>query len=157
MSDQFSANFPPLVSREQAGNAIARALSLFVGRGRRYSVKELANATGVKDRMIECAKLAPDNVDYRPLPDWALLSISKFLGSAFTVSWLKLADQAAFDLPDEEVDPSKLAISTANDAANVVRIAMDGISGDEADECEDVGSRMMSHGAQLVAAAKAAR
>lgn len=95
MADDFAANFPPLVSREQAGDAIAKALNLFVGRGRRYTVKELANATGVKDRMIECARLYADNIDHRPLPDWALLSIMRFLGPGFTTTALAPADQVA--------------------------------------------------------------
>lgn len=95
MADDFAANFPPLVSSEQAGNAIAKALNLFVGRGKRFTVKELANATGVKDRMIECAKLYADNIDHRPLPDWALLSMMKFLGPSFTSAALVPTEQVA--------------------------------------------------------------
>lgn len=95
MSDDFAANFPPLVSREQAGNAVGRALNLFVGRGRQFSVKELANASGVKDRMIECAKLQFGNIDYRPLPDWAFMSIARFLGPAFTTAALAPTGQVA--------------------------------------------------------------
>lgn len=93
-----------LVSREQSGNAIGRALRLFVGRGRHYSVKELSNGTGVKDRMIECAMIEPDNIDFRPLPADALISIAKFLGAAFTNAWLKLADQVAVDAADLNLD-----------------------------------------------------
>lgn len=95
MADEFAANFPPLVSREQDGNAIARALNLFIGRGRQFTVKEVANATGVKDRMIECARLYADNIYHRPLPDWALLSMMKFLGPAFTSAALAPTEQVA--------------------------------------------------------------
>lgn len=95
MSDNDAANFDALVSREQAENTVASALRLFVGRGRRYSVKQLANATGVKDRMIECAMAR--GYDHRPLPDWALMSITKFLGADFANEWLGLAGLVAVD------------------------------------------------------------
>lgn len=156
MADNPSANYPPLVSREQAGNAIGRALGLFVGRGRRYSTKELSNATGVKDRMIECAKLAPDNTDFRPLPDWALLSIARFLGADFTNVWLGLAGQGAFDLPDDEPEPGALAVEGCSDAANIVRIAHDGIDREERAELPAIGARMIYRGQQLVAMGAAA-
>lgn len=112
MSDNDSANFPPLVSREQAGNKIGRALRLFVGRGRQFSVKELSNATGVKDRVIECAMCPPDSVDYRPLPTDALLSIASFLGPVFTSAWLELAGQVARD--DGPLDHEAIAAWTAD-------------------------------------------
>lgn len=95
MTDKPSANFPALVSREQAGNEINKALRLFVGRGRRYSVKQLANATGVPDRVIECAMTS--GYDHRSLPDWALLSLMKFLGPEFTNEFLGLAGQTAVE------------------------------------------------------------
>lgn len=95
MSDQQSADFPLLVSRNSADAAIGDALRLYVGRGRRYSVKQLSNATGVKDRTIECAMCAPDNAEHRSLTSGALLSIAKFLGPAFTNEWLHLAEQEA--------------------------------------------------------------
>lgn len=102
MTDKVSAKNPALISREQAGNAIGKALRLFVGRGRRYSVKQLSNATGVSDRMIECAMAA--GYDHRPLPDWALLSIMSFLGVDFTNEFLPLAHQEAIELGDCDHD-----------------------------------------------------
>lgn len=118
MPDHASANFAPLVSREQAGNAIGDALRLFVGRGRRYSVKQLSNASGIKDRVIECAMCAPDSVDYRPLPVDALLSISRFIGPAFTSEWLRLAEQEAryLDVGDHD-DVAARAIDFAAEYA----------------------------------------
>lgn len=104
MTDNHAANLRGLVSREQAGNAIGKALRLFVGRGRHYSVKQLSNGTGIKDRVIECAMCAPESVDYRPLPLDALLSISKFLGADFTNEWLGLSDQVAVSTGDMDHD-----------------------------------------------------
>ncbi len=100
MADNSSANFPPLVSREQAENAFGDALRLFVGRGRRYSVKQLANATGVKDRAIECAMCPSGSVDFRPLHMGAQYSIQKFLGAVFTSEVIAIIDQVAFEKPD---------------------------------------------------------
>lgn len=119
MPDENSANFAPLVSREQSGNALRHALGLFVGRGRRYSVKELSNATGVKDRMIECAKLDPANIDYRPLPDWAIASIGKFLGAPFLAKWLELAAVVPIDAGELDIDA--LAAAAADFAADYAR------------------------------------
>jgi hypothetical protein len=152
VTNAASANNALLVSRERSANAIGSALSLFVGRGRRYSVKQLSNATGVKDRMIECAKLDPGNPDWRPLPSEALLSIAGFLGADFTNEWLPLAGQGAFDLPDETPNPGDLAADNSDDNARLVRIAIDNsVDRDEAPDAAAIGSRMMTRGAQLVA------
>ena len=157
MTDAASANLPPLVSREQAENAIADALRLFVGRGRRYSVKQLSNATGIKDRVIECAMCRADSLDHRPLPNSALFSIAKFLGAAFTNEWLGLSDQGAFDLPDSEPDPGALAADNSDDNAVVTRAAIDGKFDDpEKPGLKVVGARMIQRGHALLAVANAA-
>lgn len=154
MSESLSAKFPPLVSREHAGNVIGHALRLFVGRGRRYSVKQLSNATGVPDRTIECAMA--DNVDHRSLPDWALLSLTAFLGADFTNEWLKLAHQGAFELSDDEPDPGDLAADTAEDTAKVVRMAKDNrFDEDEKPALKGVGARMVKRGQTLLSVAAA--
>lgn len=152
MSDNASANFPPLVSREQVGNVTSEALRLFVGRGKRYSVKQLSNGAGVKDRMIECAMLRVDNLDYRPLPDWAFWSIASFLGSVFTSEVARVSQQGAFDLPEEEPDPGELAAETSETTARVVRMAVDGdFSNDCPQELKSTGTSLMNQGAHLVA------
>jgi hypothetical protein len=104
MSVAQSADFTPLVSRTAARSAISDALRLYVGRGRRYTVKKLGNGTGVPDRLIECAMCDPDDPEFRPLSLENLLSVSAFLGAAFTSDWLKLADLGAHELPDHN-DP----------------------------------------------------
>jgi len=146
-----SAIISPLISREQAGNKVGAALRLYVGRGRRYSVKQLSNATGVKDRVIECATYAPASVDYRPLPLDALLSISLFLGAEFTSEWLSLADQGAFLLPQiDDTPPGVLAADNAEDNATIARAAVDGVFDHaEKQELRPVGVRMMTRGATL--------
>lgn len=101
-----SADLIPLVSRNAAGESEARALRLFIGRGKRYSVKEVANGAGWKDRVIECAMAGPDNADWRPLPAGALHSLMSFLGPDFITAWLKPTSFAAHD--PAEVDHEEL-------------------------------------------------
>lgn len=150
MSDSQSANFPPLVSRERVGNEINSALRLFVGRGRRYSVKQLSNATGVKDRIIECAMCDAATIDYRPLPLEALVSIACFIGPDFTSEWLALAGQGAFELPDAgDTPPGAIVADDAEDHAKLSDAARDGTFANDAATLKVVGTRMMSRGAQL--------
>jgi hypothetical protein len=157
MVDYRSADKEPLVSRNAARDAIAKALKLYVGRGRRYSVKELANGTGIKDRVIECAMAGAADTECRSTPPEALLSIALFLGADFTNKWLQLAAQGAFDLPDDEPDPGALAADNSDDNAAVTRAAIDGVF-DQAERkvLPLVGARMMTRGAQLVATGRAA-
>lgn len=158
MNPAMSAGFAPLVSRERAGNAIGDALRLYVGRGRRYSVKQLSNATGVKDRVIECAICDAGSADYRPLPPEALLSLMLFLGAEFTNEWIGLAQQGAFDLPETaEPDPASVLVTSAENTATIARCAADGVfDGDERRELGRVGQRKIETGMRLVAAARAA-
>jgi hypothetical protein len=78
-----SANDSLLVSRNSVRETLRAALRLYVGRGRRYSVKELSNGSGVPDRMIESALCEPDDPDYRPLTLENLASLTSFLGAPF--------------------------------------------------------------------------
>ena len=157
MSDTASANNSLLVSRERSANAIREALRLYAGRGRRYSVKQLSNATGVKDRVIECAMCVQDNADWRPLPIEALLSIGMFLGADFTNEWLGLSQQGAFDFPEDEPSPGELAIEGAQDSATVVRAAMDGkFDGEECADLKVIAARKIKRGQQLLSMARAA-
>jgi len=95
MSDRGSADFGPLISRNSSDEAIARALNLFVGRGRRYSVKDFSAATGIPERMIECAKQDIENSDHRSLAPHLIASAAKFLGPAFINVWLDQCGLAA--------------------------------------------------------------
>lgn len=114
-SQIISADFSPLVSRNAIREKIRDALRLFVGRGRRYSVKELSNGTGVADRVIECAMCEVDNEDYRPLSHEALASIAKFLGAPFASVYLELSGLGAFELMDGQI-PLPKVLATADAA-----------------------------------------
>lgn len=151
MSADTSANLTPLVSRSAAGEAFRLALRLFIGRGRRYSVKQASNGSGVKDRLIECAMEHPDSGEHRPPGLDTVLSLAAFLGPEFTCEWLALAGQGAFWLPSTDDAPAGLiAADSAEDHARIARAAADGKFGrDEKPDLHVVGTRMMARGAHL--------
>lgn len=153
-----SAGVDTIVSRSAARSALRDAIRLYVGRGRRYSVKQVSNATGVKDRVIECAMAPIDSPDYREPEIAAALSLAAFLGPEFTSELLVLADQGAFLLPDaDDTPPGAVAADTSDDAAVVVRAAIDGkFDAHEKPDLRTVGKRMMTRGAQLAAIGRAA-
>jgi hypothetical protein len=97
-----SVNIPLLVSRTAVREKLRDALRLYVGRGRRYSVKELSNATGVPDRCIEAAKCDPEDPDYRLLTLENLASLSSFLGAPFASAFLEPAGLGTFELMDAQ-------------------------------------------------------
>jgi hypothetical protein len=113
-----SADNPLLVSRNVVREKMRDALRLYVGRGRRYSVKELSNGTGVADRLIECAMCDVDNPDFRPLSHEALASIAKFLKAPFVSHYLELSGLGAFELMDGQIPlPKVLASADADEPA----------------------------------------
>jgi hypothetical protein len=109
--DSRSISCDLLVSRSTARERTRDALRLYVGRGRRYSVKELSNATGVADRLIESAVCEVDSPDFRPLSLEALASISKFLGAPFASHYLELSGLGAFELMDGQIPLPKVLVS----------------------------------------------
>jgi hypothetical protein len=149
-----AADNDPLVSRSAADSAVRDALRLFVGRGRRYSVKQLSNASGVADRAIECAMERIDSTDFRPLSFERLLSIASVIGPEFTTEWLKLSQQGSFWLPEtDDLPPGELAADVTEDAAHIARRAADGeLCENDRHELRPVGRRMMANGARLALA-----
>lgn len=155
MSEAASANFPLLVSRSAARETFRTAIRLYVGRGKRFSVKQASNGSGVADRMIESFMADPESADYRKPDLEEILSLASFLGSHFTCEWLSLAHQGAYQLPDtDELPPGRIAADSAGDTAEIAARAADGRFCDEDKAAlPEVGARMMSNGAKLVAIA----
>jgi hypothetical protein len=104
-----SANFGPLISRNCIGETIRDALHLYVGRGRRYTVRALSEATGVPERCIEAAKCEPSDPEYRPLKLEDLVSLARFLGAPFASAFLAPAGLGAFELSGQAPLPKVLA------------------------------------------------
>lgn len=151
MSASGSANNEPNVSRSLARQTVRAALRMFIGRGKRFSVKQASNGSGVPDRVIECAMCEPDHPDYRAPPIEALLSLAGFLGPEFTCEWTKLAQQGAFWLPDvDDTPPGELAADATEDAAAIARRAADGdLDREDRAQLRPVGLRMVATGAKL--------
>ena len=111
-----SRNSKPLISRNKIGERIRDALHLHVGRGRRYSVRELAEGSGVPERLIEAAKCDPDDPEHRPLSLENLFSLIKFLGAPFASAILEPAELGAFELADGQIPlPKVLSSSPVNE------------------------------------------
>lgn len=115
-----SANFCPedarnpelLVSRSTILEGHAKALRLFVGRGRRHTVRELALATGVPERAIEAAKCGIDDPEHRPLKPEYLASIAKFLKAPFVSIYLEASGLGAFELMDGQAPLPRVLTSS---------------------------------------------
>lgn len=153
-----SANLCPLVSRELIGNKIGKALSIYVGRGKRFTIKELMRGTGVSDRLIECAMYPVGHVDYRHLKAEHIFSLMGFLGADFTSDVLALVAQGAFDLPEDgDPPPGELAADDISDSAEIARRAADGnFDGEDRKHLRAVGRRKVERGMVLVGLADAA-
>jgi hypothetical protein len=127
MATAHSAANSCIVSRSSAREEFGKALRIYIGRGRRYSVKQASNGSGVADRMIESFMADPDSTEYRKPDLEEVLSLSSFLGEAFATEWLRLAKLGAFALPDEEIpSPGELVADCANDTSAVAAAAADG-------------------------------
>lgn len=137
MADPVSAEMSATFSREQSENAFRAALNLFVGRGRRYSSKQVQIGTGVSHRVIDCFRsYEHGHPDYRPLHMGVQMSLIAFLGPDFTSEWIKLAGQVAFDKPegidhDEVEDAAREFLATKGRAHHP-----DSPGGREISDCE---------------------
>jgi hypothetical protein len=158
MSNVRTVQFRPVVSRNAVDDAIGKALCRFVGRGRPYSVKQLSNLTGVKDRCIEAAKY-PEGSDYRPLSRENLFSIMAVLGADFATQVLAVAHLGAFDLPKEAAPhPGELCAESAEDHAVIAGAAADGrFCANDHGKLWSVGHDFIERGMQLVGLGKARR
>jgi hypothetical protein len=107
-----------LVSRNAIREKQRAALRLYVGRGRRYSVKELSDGSGVPARAIEAAMCFIDDENYRPLSLENLASLCSFLRAPFASAFLELSGLGAFELMDGQI-PLPNVLTAADQAEDV--------------------------------------
>ena len=142
-----SAGEGTLVSRSAAGLALSQSLRLFVGRGRRYSYKEVQRGAGISARMLECYRQEPDHEDWRPIKPEELASLYLFLGPEFTTDYLeRVAKQGAYWIPEGEGAKHDIAADLSESAAKVVRATT---ANDPDPDLHAVGTSLMCRGAQL--------
>lgn len=143
-----SASEGTLVSRSAAGLALAQSLRLFVGRGRRYSYKEVQRGTGIPARMIQSYLQEPGHEDWRRIQPEELASLYLFLGPEFTTDYLeRVAKQGAYWMPEGDGVTHDIAADVSDSAAQVVRAATANDSGPN--NLRAVGTSLMCRGAQL--------
>ncbi|MCW2405061.1 hypothetical protein M2336_001690 [Sphingobium sp. B1D7B] len=141
------------VSRTAAFTRFAETLRLYVGRGGRFSYKELERKSGVPARMIEAYRYEPDHEEWRAAPLEHVLSLIAALGPEFASDMLALADQGAFWLPDDgDPNPGEFAAETSENTTEIVRRAADGVfCAEDRKHLKAVGQRKIQNGMKLVA------
>lgn len=107
-----------LVSRNAIRERQRSALRLHIGRGRRFSVKDAAEGSGVPERQIEAAMCIIDDESYRPLALENVASIAKFLGAPFASHYLELSGLGAFELMEGQ-PPLPHVLASADPPADV--------------------------------------
>lgn len=151
-----SAGDGPLVSRIMAGDALRRALRLYVGTGRRYTVKEMQRGTGLSARLVEGWLAGPESTDWRECKASCLLSLCAFLGPEFATDIMRLASLGCFSLvDDDEPDGVRaLGLDAVDDAAAINRATSDGeLTRTEASDLRVVALRRIAHAGQILARA----
>lgn len=145
-----SAENSALISRSAANSIFREAIRLFVGRGRRFSVKQVSIGTGVSVRMIESFMAPVDSTDFRK-PDFEeVLTFASFFGADFTAELLLPIRQGAFDIPEEDLPPGQIAADNADDNAAITRAALDGkFDPEERKQLRPVGLRMVARGVRI--------
>ncbi|MCA0961174.1 hypothetical protein [Salipiger bermudensis] len=81
---------PLLISQEAAKARVSEALSLRIGRGKRFSFRQVSDASGIAERTIDSYARGDNAPTLGPL-----LSLFATLGPGFTSDVLALADQSA--------------------------------------------------------------
>ena len=143
------------VSRSAADERFSRSLHIFVGRGKKHPVNEVAKGTGISASVIYGWLAGPTSQDWRKLHPAHLLTMAGYLGPEFTAELLQPVGQGAFWLPDaDDMSPGDLAADLAEDAADVTRRAADGeFCHVDRKALGPRGRRLMVVGAQLAASA----
>ncbi|WP_334656974.1 hypothetical protein [Sphingomonas panaciterrae] len=127
MSAPASADKSPLISRTRLDMAVHDMLRLFVGRGKRWRVVDLATASGVSDRVIESARMEPGHAEHRPLNREDLLSVMSALGTNGQNVVLELMGTAAHELNPTPLAPAELIALLVDGGAAFAKRGIDGI------------------------------
>lgn len=154
-----SATLSPIVSRSAVHEAVRAGLRRAIGHGRPFTVKQLANRSGVADRLIECACHEVGSPEWRGLPVEKILSLATVLGPDFTNTWLTLARQGSFTMATTiEQTPGQAVALMAGDVAEFAGLAADNkISADEGPALLRIAARKRQQSEVLVALAAAAQ
>lgn len=113
--------YEPTVPQESAHRRIRDAVSLRVGRGKRYSVTGLSEAAGIAPRTIESYK------DGSATPGLAnFLSLCAALGPGFTSDILSECGQSAKDGSNEDAEHLRVLSALGSLTAQIAEAVADG-------------------------------
>jgi hypothetical protein len=114
-----------LISQQAADEAVYRALSLFIGQGRRYSCDDIETGTGIAARTV--GAWIANAIENRRRPKGShLLILQQFIGLELTNKLLGPIGQGGRPLQPDENEPS---VVIAKLAAGVAEFAARGADG----------------------------
>lgn len=100
-----------LISTAGVDDEIARAIGLFMGRGRRFSVADVAEGTGLGARSLQSYIASGED---RRTPSYEVLfTLMQFFGPQFTSKVLGWIGQGAHSLTPEPGDPGMVIATLA--------------------------------------------
>lgn len=112
-----------LISPDRAADGIASALRLFIGRGRRFSVEDAAEGTGIAARTIR-SYIASGSERRSPSSE-NLMVLSHFLGRDFTSRLMSILGQGTFDLDPEPGEPGYVIATLIRVASVFAELGVD--------------------------------
>lgn len=113
------------ISPEAADEAVHRALTLFIGRGRAWSVTDIEAGTGIPVSTVQ-KWITPDPLERRRPKGCHLLLIAQFVGVAFTDKLLGPIGQGGRDLDAREGTPGHVIAHLAAGGAAFAEAGADG-------------------------------
>lgn len=114
----------PLIEQDCASQQIARAIGLFVGAGRKYSVAEVAIGTGIPSRTV--SSYIASGEDRRTPSSDKLLVLMHFLGIEFSSKVLGCIGIGAHDIEVKHDRPGAVIATLAAATALIAEMATDG-------------------------------
>lgn len=113
-----------MISQHAADDALFATIALFMGRGRRFSVKDVELGTGISERTLS-AMIALDPESRRAPSGRNLLLLMSFFGVEFTDRLLSHIDQGARDLNPAADAPGMVVAGIMSCAAEFARAGAD--------------------------------
>lgn len=114
----------PLIEQDCAASSIVRALGLFMGNGRRHSVAEVSEMTGIPTRTL--SSYIASGFDRRTPTADKMLVLMHALGPEFSSKLLSAIGQGAHDLVMKHQQPNVVIATLAGGTAMLAEMAADG-------------------------------
>lgn len=116
----------PLPAQEVAAQQICRALGMYMGQGRRWTVEEVSGATGIKSRTL-WSYIQADPGERSTVPGDKLLILCGFFGAEFTSKVLGVIGQGAHDMEPDSKAPGMVIANLVGGAAVFAELGADNV------------------------------